>query len=59
MLDSSIPIVIPSSLVDELAETPFVWMGGGHVHLKLGLSIDELVRKTNAIVADVSDPRAD
>jgi hypothetical protein len=51
--------VIPSSLVYELDQTPFVWMGGGHVHLKLGLSIDELVRKTNAIVADVSDPRAE
>lgn len=51
--------MIPSSLVYELAETPFVWMGGGHVHLKLGLSIDEFVRKTNAIVADISDPRAE
>jgi hypothetical protein len=50
--------VIPSSLVNELADTPFIWMGGGHVHLKLGLSISEFVRNTNAIVADVSEVRS-
>ena len=57
LLDGSIPIIIPSTLIEELADAPFIWMGGGHVRSKLGISIYEFIEKTNAIVADVSDLR--
>jgi len=57
LLDLSIPIVVPSLLIEELVDTPFIWMGGGHVHLKLGLSISEFVQKSNVIVADVTEVR--
>ena len=36
----------------------FVFMGGGHVDLKLGMAVEEFVQGANAIVADVSDPRS-
>eukprot|EP00591_Stephanopyxis_turris_P003549 CAMPEP_0195519482 /NCGR_PEP_ID=MMETSP0794_2-20130614/14862_1 /TAXON_ID=515487 /ORGANISM="Stephanopyxis turris, Strain CCMP 815" /LENGTH=245 /DNA_ID=CAMNT_0040648641 /DNA_START=123 /DNA_END=860 /DNA_ORIENTATION=+ len=58
ILDTTIPIVLPSAVVDELqSSSPIFWMGGGHVHLKLGMAINDFIRATNAIVADVTDPR--
>ncbi|CAM9294993.1 unnamed protein product, partial [Hapterophycus canaliculatus] len=35
----------------------FVWMGGGHPLLKLGVSARDLVTKLSAVVADISIPR--
>ena len=34
----------------------FLWVGGGHVDLKLGMELEEFVRGTDAIVADISLP---
>jgi len=35
----------------------YFWMGGGHVHLKLGMAVSDFVRTTQAWIADVSSPR--
>ncbi|CAM9262253.1 unnamed protein product [Ascophyllum nodosum] len=35
----------------------FIWMGGGHPLLKLGVSASDLVERQGAIVADISVPR--
>lgn len=35
----------------------FVWMGGGHPLLKLGVSTRDLVTKLGAVAADISIPR--
>jgi prolyl-tRNA editing enzyme YbaK/EbsC (Cys-tRNA(Pro) deacylase) len=35
------------------------WMGGGHVNLKLGMSVSDFVSAFNPIIAGVSQPRID
>ena len=35
----------------------FIWMGGGHTDLKLGMSLTDVQHELKPIVADVSDPR--
>jgi len=35
----------------------FIWMGGGHVHLKLGVTVSDFCRALNPIVASISQPR--
>ena len=35
----------------------FIWMGGGHPLLKLGVSASDLVERQGAIVTDISVPR--
>jgi prolyl-tRNA editing enzyme YbaK/EbsC (Cys-tRNA(Pro) deacylase) len=49
---------IPIMLTDAVIPLNFLWMGGGHVHLKLGMSVSDFLRATNPIVADVSQPRS-
>ena len=36
----------------------FMWMGGGHVDLKLGMSVREFAKATGALVLDASEPRS-
>lgn len=49
---------IPIILTDAVIPLNFLWMGGGHVHLKLGMSVSDFLRATNPIVADISQPRS-
>jgi len=55
LMDSSVPIVLSKSILE--ASPSFIWMGGGHVHLKLGVAISEFVQAMDALVLDVSDSR--
>ncbi|KAL3758361.1 hypothetical protein ACHAWU_005031 [Discostella pseudostelligera] len=56
MLDSTIPIVLCASITK--IRPQFIWMGGGHPDWKLGVSVSEFIEGLNAIVLDVSEPRA-
>ncbi len=56
MLDSTIPIVLCASITK--IRPQFIWMGGGHPDWKLGVSVSEFVNGLNAIVLDISEPRA-
>jgi prolyl-tRNA editing enzyme YbaK/EbsC (Cys-tRNA(Pro) deacylase) len=49
---------VPIILSAAVAELGFFWMGGGHVHLKLGMAVTDFCRALNPIVASVSHPRA-
>jgi prolyl-tRNA editing enzyme YbaK/EbsC (Cys-tRNA(Pro) deacylase) len=49
----AIPIIVSSALVP----LHFFWLGGGHVRLKLGLSLKDFCYAFNPIVADISRPR--
>lgn len=54
-LNEDVPIILSSAV----AELGYFWMGGGHVHLKLGLSASEFVGKVkNVKVMEASIPRA-
>lgn len=48
---------VPILLSDAVVPHKFFWMGGGHVHLKLGMAVADFVQTTDAIVADISRPR--
>lgn len=55
LLDKSVSIVVSKAIMDV---TPaFMWMGGGHVDLKLGMSVDHFVAALDALILDVSDAR--
>lgn len=55
MLDKSIPVIVCKSISN--VRPKFIWMGGGHKDLKLGMAVSEFVGALGAIVLDVSDPR--
>lgn len=44
-------------LSQALVPLKFFWMGGGHVHLKLGMTVTDFCRALDPIVADISEPR--
>lgn len=53
-LNEDIPIILCSAVAD----LGYFWMGGGHVQLKLGLSVSEFVDKVkNVKVMEASTPR--
>ena len=55
-----VPIVLAKAIVTEERRdmSQFIWMGGGHVHLKIGLAVEDLVKGLNAAVLDVTDARS-
>ena len=57
MLDGSIPVIVCESIVARV-RPKFIWMGGGHRDWKLGMAVSEFLRGVDAIVLDVSEPRA-
>lgn len=55
-MNARVPIILSSALLP----LHFLWMGGGHVHLKLGMSVSDFCyafRENNLIIADISRPR--
>lgn len=54
--DGKVPIVLASDITK--VRPSFMWMGGGHVDLKLGMAVEEFVRGVGAIVVDVSDTKS-
>lgn len=50
-----VPIILSEAVMS--LRPAFVWMGGGHPLLKLGVSASDLVNGLGAIVADISVPR--
>jgi len=54
---SNIPIVLTDKVMS--IHPSYIWMGGGHIHLKLGIAIKDFVDKLNPIVGDVAEMRED
>ena len=54
MKDGTVPVVLAKDVVTEMSKPKFIWMGGGHEHVKLGMALDEFLKGTDAIVADVT-----
>lgn len=46
----NVPIVLTSAVLPLY----FFWMGGGHVHLKLGMAVSDFCKATNPIIADIN-----
>eukprot|EP00980_Cylindrotheca_fusiformis_P019005 scaffold6374_cov121-Cylindrotheca_fusiformis.AAC.6 len=44
-------------LSSEIVPYSYFWMGGGHVHLKLGMSVSDFMKLGNVQVMDLSVPR--
>ena len=57
MLDGSIPVIVCESILTRV-RPKFIWMGGGHQDWKLGMVVSEFLWGVDAIVLDVSEPRA-
>ena len=50
-----LPVIIAEAI--SKLDSPYIWMGGGHVNLKLGCLFGHLARALKPLVADISDPR--
>ena len=48
---ADVPVVFPREAEKEVG---FVWMGGGHVDLKLGVSVRELREKAGALFLEAT-----
>ena len=55
LLDTSVPVILSKAIVEQVKNPAFIWMGGGHVDLKLGMAVCEFVTAMDALVLDVSD----
>ena len=53
----NVPVILAKAISDNENMTQFIWMGGGHVQLKVGMSVKEFVDAKQALVLDVTDPR--
>lgn len=54
-LKEQVPIVLTAAVLPLY----FFWMGGGHVHLKLGMAVSDFVKGTNPIIADINQESQD
>ncbi|CAM9393974.1 unnamed protein product [Ectocarpus fasciculatus] len=52
---AEMPVIICESCTH--LNPPFVWLGGGAVDVKLGITVADLAAATGAIVTNISDPR--
>lgn len=48
-------MVISKSIAD--LDPPFIWLGGGEVHLKLYVNVKELIEKVDPYIFDCTAPR--
>jgi len=58
-MNERVPIIIAKAIVCNPEQIRFIWMGGGHVHLKLGVAVTEFLDSTKPLVLDVTEPRID
>lgn len=53
-LNEEVPIILSKSVSD----LGYFWMGGGHIHLKLGLAVSDFVNTVkNVKIMELSIPR--
>lgn len=52
-----VPIILSKAILEQSNMSPFIWMGGGHVHCKLGLAVSDFIRTMKPLVLDITDPR--
>ena len=52
-LKDPVPIILSSAIVPY----SYFWMGGGHVHLKLGMSVSDFMKLPNVQIMECSVPR--
>jgi prolyl-tRNA editing enzyme YbaK/EbsC (Cys-tRNA(Pro) deacylase) len=53
LLKETVPILLSSAIIP----CDYFWMGGGHVHLKLGMSVADFSKLPNVQVMELSVPR--
>ena len=53
-----VPIILSKAIVDSSDMTQFIWMGGGHMHLKVGMAVKEFIHFKKAMVLNVTTPRS-
>lgn len=55
----SVTIILSKSIKDMTtkSQTPFIWMGGGHVHCKVGMATIDFIDALHPLVLDVTEPK--
>ena len=58
---NSLKIILAKSIMEETKTSqtaPFIWMGGGHVHCKVGMASKDFIDALDPLVLDVTDARS-
>ena len=50
-----IPVILAKAIVTNMDMTQFIWMGDGHIHLKVGVAVKEFINFTKSMVLDVTN----
>jgi len=53
-LHEDVPMILSKAIADT-DMTQFIWLGGGHVHLKIGMAMSDLMLVKNPLVLDVTE----
>jgi len=53
----NVPIILAKAIVTNRDMTQFMWMGGGHIHLKIGVAVNEFINFHEPMVLDVTNDR--
>lgn len=56
-MKANVPIILSKGIVNCRDMPQFIWMGGGHVHCKIGVSVHDFISSMSPFVLDISDPR--
>lgn len=52
-----VTVILSKAIVDHGDMTKFIWMGGGHIHCKVGMAVPDFIRSKNPLILDVTDSR--
>mmetsp|Transcript_2628 Transcript_2628/g.3940 ORF Transcript_2628/g.3940 Transcript_2628/m.3940 type:complete len:174 (-) Transcript_2628:47-568(-) len=53
----NVPIVLSKAIVSSDDMTQIIWMGGGHIHCKVGMAVSDFIKAKRPLVLDATDPR--
>lgn len=51
---NSVTIILSKSIIDT---AKFIWMGGGHIHCKIGMATSDFIDALKPVVLDVTEAR--
>ena len=52
-----VPIILSKAIIHNSDMTKFIWMGGGHIHCKVGMAVSDFISANKPYVLDVTDSR--
>jgi prolyl-tRNA editing enzyme YbaK/EbsC (Cys-tRNA(Pro) deacylase) len=52
-----IPIILSKAIIEDSPMNQFIWMGGGHIHCKVGMAVSDFIHVKKPFIMDLTDKR--